>query len=252
MNYQNFVEIENKKRTMLFIYSSLLLIVFFSIGGIYIFKNQRLIKINNINSVNDYLLQKGEFIDELKSNFRGELSYNGTFSPSDFENVNFQNPNSLTPIQTLSISIDLECDEIIHIKITDKDNKRWESPYTISESYTSKVAECKNTKSLEDVGFYIYSVIGEKFYYYYHTDDDNTILTSENSRFLFSDNFILFGHYLTSNFVAGFGERYHDFNLGDGLYTSWPNDTSGIHPDDGKGAQSPIPNPQSPIPNLFI
>ena len=237
MNYQNFIEIDNKKKSLFILYSSLFIIFFgLTISSIYLLKNSNNNKLKP-NSTNDYILLEGDFIDDLKSKYRGILQYTGQFSPSDFENVTFQHPESLIPIQNLSISIELECDEIIHIKITDKENKRWESPYSISDSYQKKVKECNNTKSLSDVGFNINSVLNEKLYYNLTLEND-TILTSENSRFIFSDYFILFGQYLTSNFIAGFGERYHDFKLGDGIYTSWPNDTSGIHLDEGNGGHN--------------
>ena len=237
MNYQNFIEIDNKKKSLFILYSSLFIIFFaLTISSIYLLKNSNNNKLKP-NSTNDYKLLEGDFIDDLKSKYKGILQYSGQFSPSDFENVTFQHPESLIPIQNLSISIELECDEIIHIKITDKENKRWESPYSISDSYQKKVKECNNTKSLSDVGFNINSVLNEKLYYNLTLEND-TILTSENSRFIFSDYFILFGQYLTSNFIAGFGERYHDFKLGDGIYTSWPNDTSGIHLDEGNGGHN--------------
>ena len=126
---------------------------------------------------------------------------------------------------------------MIHIKIIDKNKERGESPYTISDSYKTKINNCQNTKSLEDIGFNINTKNGQQLFYYL-VKENNKILTSENSRFFFSDNFIMFGEYLTSHFIAGFGERYHDFILDDGLYTSWPNDTQGIHFDDGKGGHN--------------
>ena len=236
MNYQNFIEIDNKRNKLLILYSSLFIIFVLTCSLVYIKKSSNNNEIN-LNSTNDYNFIDGGFLDDLKSKFRGILQYSGEFSPSDFENVTFQHPETLIPIKNLSISIELECDEIIHIKITDKENKRWESPYSISDSYKKKVSECVNTKSLSDIGFNIYFNPNEKLYYYL-TLEDNTVLTSENSRFLFSDSFILFGQFLTSNFIAGFGERYHDFKLGDGIFTSWPNDTSGIHEDVGNGGHN--------------
>ena len=37
------------------------------------------------------------------------------------------------------------------------------------------------------------------------------------------------------NDIYGFGERYHKLKLGEGIFTLWPNDTSGIHEDKGDG-----------------
>ena len=81
--------------------------------------------------INNYYLSNPKFTDDLKSKFTADLKYKGPFSLSGFENINFQNPNSLTPIEDLSILIELQCDEMIHIKIIDKNKERWESPYSI-------------------------------------------------------------------------------------------------------------------------
>ena len=189
----------------------------------------------SIYSKNDYYLVSGGFTDELKSHYFGELQYSGYFYPEDYPEINFQNSSSLTPINSLNISIDLECDSIIHIKITDSDNIRWENPYSISEEYKNKVSKCENTKSLSDVGFQI-NTNDQLFYNYTDiSNNNNEILTNENTNFLFSDYFIAFGNIITSDDVYGFGERMHSFKLGKGLYTMWPNDTSGIQNDTGLG-----------------
>ena len=57
---------------------------------------------------------------------------------------------------------------MIHIKIIDKNKERWESPYTISDSYKIKINNCRNTKSLEDIGFNINTKNGNKLFYYYN------------------------------------------------------------------------------------
>ena len=83
MNYQNFIEIDNKKKC-LFILNSSLFIIFFglTISSIYLLKNSNNNKLKP-NSTNDYILLEGEFIDDLKSKYRGILQYSGQFSSSD-------------------------------------------------------------------------------------------------------------------------------------------------------------------------
>ena len=104
---------------------------------------------NNVEEyINNYQLSNAKFTDDKKNKFTADLKFEGSYSPSGFKDVKFQNPNSLTPIKELSILIELQCDEMIHIKITDKNNKRWESPYSISDTYQSKISSCSNTKSL--------------------------------------------------------------------------------------------------------
>lgn len=192
---------------------------------------------NNVEEyINNYQLSNAKFTDDKKNKFTADLKFEGSYSPSGFKDVKFQNPNSLTPIKELSILIELQCDEMIHIKITDKNNKRWESPYSISDTYQSKISSCSNTKSLSDVGFNI-ETDSEKLVYSL-IKDNVKILTNEDSRFFFSDNFIMFGEYLSNHFIAGFGERFHDFKLNDGIYTSWPNDTGGIHEDVENGGHN--------------
>ena len=90
--------------------------------------------------INNYQLSNAKFTDDKKNKFTADLKFEGSYSPSGFKDVKFQNPNSLTPIKELSILIELQCDEMIHIKITDKNNKRWESPYSISDTYQSKIS----------------------------------------------------------------------------------------------------------------
>ena len=66
-------------------------------------------------------------------------------------------------------------------------------------------------------------------------DTGELIFTTENMDFIYSDVFISFAGLVTSNDVYGFGERYHELKLGDGIFTLWPNDTNGIHEDLGDG-----------------
>ena len=61
------------------------------------------------------------------------------------------------------------------------------------------------------------------------------IFTTENTDFIYSDFFIAFGGYISTNDIYGFGERFHDLKLGDGKFTMWPNDTNGIREDMGNG-----------------
>ena len=190
-----------------------------------------------ISCKNDYSLSSGSFTDETQYCFKGELLYSSsTFKPEDY-NIEFQNKSSLSPIKSLSLEIDLQCNEILHLKITDKDNKRWEPLFTPIQSYKEKVSKCKKELSLKNYGFN-FTTVKDEIFKFYLTKDSNIIINSEDANFLFSEHFILFSYYLTSNDIYGFGERYHDFKLGDGIFTSWPNDTGGIHLDLGNGGHN--------------
>ena len=190
---------------------------------------------------NSYEITDAKFTDDQKSHFEAYLKFNGELNIKEYEGISFQNTTKLKDdlISNLKLNIDLECDEIIHIKITDSQKKRWDpSLYTISNKYKDKISKCKNTKSLLEKGFSISYNINKTSFSYQLIYNNETILNSNNTNFLFTNKFIVFGSYLTSNDIFGFGERYHDLNLNDGIYTIWPNDSQGIHEDIGLGGDN--------------
>ena len=107
-------------------------------------------------SKNDYFLREGKYLDPKETKFEGILEFQSSnFDPNEY-NISFQNDSNLEPIKNLKINIDLECNEIIHLKLTDKDNERWEaSNYTISNEYKKKIKNCKSTIPLKSNGIYI-------------------------------------------------------------------------------------------------
>ncbi len=189
-----------------------------------------------ILSKNDYYLTNWKYLDKHKTKFEGILEYknNKKFNPKDY-NITFQNKSSIFPINKLTINIDLECNEIIHIKLTDNEKERWNpSNYTISSTYKNKIKKCKNIIPLKSNGIIINENKNEPFSFKIIKNKE-TILTTEKANLLFSEYFLTLGMYLTSNDIYGFGERFHDFKLGDGIFTTWPNDTGGIYEDEGTG-----------------
>ncbi len=188
------------------------------------------------HSKNDYTLSSGSFTDKKEYYFKGELTFSSIFKPEDY-NITFQNKSTISPIKNLSLEINLQCNEILNIKITDKNNKRWEPLFTPNPLYKEKIKKCENTKSLKDYGLN-FTTLPNKTFNFKLTKNKKIIINSEESNFLFTEYFILFSYYLTSNDIYGFGERYHNFKLGDGLFTSWPNDTGGIHEDLGNGGHN--------------
>ena len=130
----------------------------------------------------------------------------------------------------------MECAQYLHFYITDASEKRWEHPLSISESNNEKLKTCVQTKSLKDFGLNISEEISQPFYLSLtNPDTGELIFSTENMDFIYSDVFISFAGLVTSNNVYGFGERYHELKLGDGIFTLWPNDTNGIHEDLGDG-----------------
>jgi len=188
---------------------------------------------------NQYYLTDPEY-NEDGSLFSGILYFKGEFDPNNYHydwtiDIN-KTKEILYPIERLNIRISLECDEYLHIYIIDALNKRWENQLTISDKYKEKIKTCTKTKSLKDFGLIISEDMSKPFYISLANPETNELIfTTENTDFIYSDFFIAFGGYVSTNDIYGFGERYHELKLGDGKFTMWPNDTMGIHEDMGDG-----------------
>ena len=190
-----------------------------------------------VSCYSQYYLTDPEYSQD-GSIFSGILYYKGEFNPENYHyDWTFNNTKkTLIPIERLNILISLECDKYLHISIKDAINKRWEQPFSISDSYKEKTKKCNQTKSLKDFGLNISENMLEPFYISLtNPDTGELIFTTENADFIYSDFFIGFGGFISTNDVYGFGERSHELKLGDGKFTSWPNDTTGIREDTGEG-----------------
>ena len=196
------------------------------------------ILINYIYAVNQYYLSNPVYSED-GSRFSGILTFKGEFSPNEYNYNWTRSSDLLKPIEILNIQISLECNQYLHFYITDSVEKRWENIYSISDGFREKVANCEkeaSTKSLSQFGLYISEDYDEPFYITLtNPSTGELIFTTENTDFLYTDIFIGFAGFFTTNDVYGFGERYHELKLGDGKFTMWPNDTSGIHEDMGDG-----------------
>ena len=197
-----------------------------------------LILFSFISSLNQYYLSNPVYSED-GSKFSGILTFTGEFNPSYYNYDWTRSSDLLTPINKLNIQISLECNQYLHFYVTDSVEKRWENPYSISDSFKERVKTCSSQtsqKSLSDFGLYISEDLEEPFYISLtNPSTGELIFTTEYTDFLFTDVFIGFGGYISTNDVYGFGERYHEIKLGDGKFTMWPNDTNGIHEDTGEG-----------------
>ena len=192
-----------------------------------------------ISSANQYYLSNPVYSDD-GSQFSGILDFKGDFNPKNYEyDWTYSNSDLLKPIEKLNIQISLECNQYLHIYITDASQQRWENPYSVDDYYKERVKICSkenNSRSLSQFGLFISEDYEEPFFISLtNPSTGELIFTTENTDFLYTDIFIGFGGYFTTNDVYGFGERYHELKLGDGKFTMWPNDTSGIHEDTGEG-----------------
>lgn len=99
----------------------------------------------------------------------------------------------------------MECNQYLHIYITGALEKRWENIYSISHSYKEKVKICSkevSPKSLLEYGLYISEDYEKEFYLSLtNPDTGELIFTTEYTDFLYTDIFIGFGGYFTSNDV---------------------------------------------------
>ena len=191
----------------------------------------------SISCYSQYYLTDPKYSED-GTKFSGVLYFQGEFNPDNYHYDWTANNTKelLNPIERLNIQISLECDKYLHIYVTDAINKRWENQFSISESYQEKIKTCSQTKTLKDFGLYISEETSEPFYITLINPENNELIfTTENTDFIYSDLFIGFGGFVSTNDIYGFGERYHELNLGDGKYTMWPNDTGGIHEDKGDG-----------------
>lgn len=185
-----------------------------------------------------------------------------------FSSPQLRNPQNIKLIEKLEITLDLEYEKFIHLKIKDSNNKRWEVPENdvLNQKYLKDLIDNKSSlsrysKILDSEEFYIEFLsnknVDEDYqdmrdinpfaqdYKFNNTHDfsfrlmknDNQqfyyFTTSEN--FLYSDTYINFGSKLTSDDIFGFGERTHDFKLNEGIYTIWSYDAGETKYDDGKG-----------------
>ena len=165
------------------------------------------------------------------------------------------NRQNIKPINNLNISLNIEYSKYVHLKITDKDNKRWEIPKEILnheyfDSLSNKENNNDNYDKDENKILFKMDIHGLNdfatnknfnFDLYFESPEDNqkkifySFKTDKN--FLFSDNLISFQSYLTTDDIYGFGERIHNFKLEEGVYTIWPIDRRNLV-DDGKGSKN--------------
>ena len=190
-----------------------------------------------VSGHSQYYLSDAQYSEDGRI-FTGVLNFEGEFDPDNYAYDWTANNTKelLTPIEKLNLRISLECDKYLHFYVTDANKKRWENTLTISEAYKDKIKTCYQTKTLKDFGLSISEEISEPFYLSLtNPENGELILTTQNTDFIYSDLFIAFAGFVTTNDIYGFGERFHELKLGDGKFTMWPNDTNGLHEDKGTG-----------------
>ena len=221
---------------------------------------------------NDFFLENSTYNEEINETINKEAFYliqNETNINVD-SCIQLRNSKKIKLIENLEITLNLEYEKFIHLKIKDAKSNRWEMPEKdiINKDYLNNITDSiltlsKNTKILDSEDFYVeylkndendfedYEeekdiddfndniIFDDEFSFRIMTDDKKEFYyfnTSQN--FIFSDTFISFQSKLTSDKIYGFGERTHDFELGEGIFTMWSFDSSGTKYDDGKGGMN--------------
>ena len=187
---------------------------------------------------------------------------------NNFSSSQLRNPKKIELIEKLEISLELEFDKFVHLKIKDADNKRWEVPKKdvlnqqyLNDRIDNSVTLNKYTKVVDSQLFFLEILENKKieeesdeirrdatFYREYNNSEEFCfrLMNNDNKQFfyfntsqnfLYSDTFINFESKLTSDDIFGFGERTHEFKLNEGIYTIWPQNIGTIY-DDGKGGRN--------------
>lgn len=188
---------------------------------------------------------------------------------NNFVSPQLRNPKKIKLIEKLEISLELEFDKFVHLKIKDPDNKRWEVPEDdvlnqdyLSDKIDNSVSLNKFTKVVDSQYFYLEIVENKSseedfdemrrdtpFYQEYNNTEEFCfrLMNNDNKQFfyfntsqnfLFSDTYINFESKLTSDDIFGFGERAHEFKLNEGIYTIWSQDIGAAIYDDEKGGRN--------------
>ena len=182
---------------------------------------------------NDYIITNLSYYNN-NSILIADIDYNESkiFNISDYDISPINNTDKISLIKKLQLIVILECDSIFHYQIIDREKKRFIANFT-DEEYKNNLKYCKNFLNLNEFGFKIGN-INETFTFSI-TINNETIYILNNYQFLYSDTLIVFTQELSSKYIFGFGERRFDFNLIEGKYTIWPNDTGHTYRDELNG-----------------
>ena len=211
-------------------------------------KHKNNLNINNDKKINNFL--ENFYLYQNISNINLDA----------FSSSQLINPQNIKLINKLEINLCIEFEKFVHMKIKDAEKERWEIPKEeiLNKEYLSEVDDniiplSKDSKYFESEIFDIELLSNtldnkqnsdnlkkiDEFSFRLMTKEKNQFyIFNTSNKFIFSENFINFQFELTSDKIYGFGERTHDFTLGEGLYTIWPQDTIGTRYDLGNGGDN--------------
>ena len=224
--------------------------------------------------------EEGNSYDNYDSNYNDSFGDVGSYDNSletfyleqniseinmeSFSSPQLRNPQNIRLVNKLEMTLCVEYDKFVHMKIKDAENPRWEVPDKgiLNEDYLSAVENNRISLSiysryLDSKTFYVEFLSNkysdeqdfdhfrdidmikeekldhlEEFSFRLMTNEENQFyLFNSSENFIFSDNYINFQSLLTTDKIYGFGERNHEFKLNKGLYTIWPQDLAGAKSD---------------------
>ena len=214
--------------------------------------NQKNEEDSNPRKISDNVEIKTNLIIDIKENKSNNIKEHfylyqniSNIDLNSFSSPQFKNPRNIKLIPKLEISLSIEYKKFFHMKIKDAEKERWEIPKNdiLNKDYLNNISEniiylSEKSKQIEADKFNI-NFSDNKFSFKLTTKEGNQFyLFNTSKNFIFSDTFINFQSELTSDDIYGFGERSHDFKLGQGLYTMWTQDTSGTSYDIGTGGRN--------------
>jgi hypothetical protein len=117
--------------------------------------------------------------------------------------------------QVVKFAFDMLSYKVAHLNMANNDSDSYEVPNLALQKPPKS-----DTMRLDMVGF---EFSPNPFYFKFTSSQnkDNWYLTTENMTLLFEDKFIQMDFLLPSQYVYGFGERMHDFRIGEGTWTMW-------------------------------
>ena len=183
----------------------------------------------SVLSLNDYILTNVIYNSE-RTVLTAELKYTSElpFNVTKYKIDPLQNATSIKLIKELKLTVELQCDSILHYVITDANQNRFK-PNLTDANYNVEKEKCFHNLNLNDIGFLI-SKENTPFSFELRSQSEPYYLVGKRNC-LFSDTLIVFDTSLTSDLLFGFGERNTNFKLNQGRYTIWPNDTTHTYRD---------------------
>ena len=195
------------------------------------------------NKINDYIIKNIAY-GKNRDDIVVDLEYDKTkiFDIKDYDIDKIRPNSNIKLIKNLQFHARALSPKIFQFLIVDKNQKRFMPPLIDPEFKLNLIKEKEKNKerniifNLDNIGFKLNGDINDPFGFTIKDQRSNEdIYSFDGSNFLYSDTLIMFDQLLTTKYIYGFGERNFEFNLEEGKYTTWPNDTTTTYKDKKTG-----------------